>query len=76
MAVNTYFGSGKMTAIYKGAVEITKVYLGSALVFGGSTPPTPAIPQIYYDFYVDRQIQTLTNIYNEFSIGRQVEKKI
>ena len=75
MAVNTYFGSGKMTAIYKGAVEITKIYYGTGLVYSSYTPP-PAIPQIYYDFYVDRQIQTLTNIYNEFSIGRQVEKKI
>jgi hypothetical protein len=76
MAVNTYFGSGKMTAIYKGAVEITKIYHGSDLVYTSFVAPN--IPQIYEDFYVsDAVSKNANNNYDtDFYVGDNIQKKV
>lgn len=76
MAVNTYFGSGKMTAIYKGAVEITKIYYGTDLVYTSFVVPN--IPQIYKDFYVGTAVsKNANNNYDtDFYVGDNIQKKI
>ena len=77
----TYFGTGLMTKIYLGAVEIAKVYYGTALVFVNSVvPPQPSpaiVQQVYTDFNLDLQAyQRNNNVYTDFSIGLQAITKV
>jgi len=79
MAVNTYFGSGKMTAIYKGAVEITKIYHGTNLVYTSFVPPSPPLTEkVYTDFDLDLQVMKIpdNNVYTDFDIVLQGIKNI
>jgi hypothetical protein len=77
MAVNTYFGTGKMTAIYLGAVEIMKIYLGSALVYTSTIPP-PATKISYINFDLDLQAlpKNNNNVYTDFNLDLQPMKPI
>lgn len=75
MAVNTYFGTGKMTKIYLGNVEITKIYHNTDLVYTSFIPPSP---QIYEDFYVaDAVSKNANNNYDtNFYVGENIQKKV
>jgi hypothetical protein len=78
----TYFGTGLMTKIYLGAVEIAKVYYGTALVFVNSVvPPSPSpdlVQQVYTDFNLNLQVYQKpdNNVYTDFDISLQVIKKV
>ena len=79
MAVNTYFGTGKMTKIYLGNVEITKIYYYTDLVYTSFVPPSPPfVQQIYTDFDLDLQVMKIpnNNVYTDFDIVLQGIKNI
>ena len=76
MAVNTYFGSGKMTKIYLGSTEITKIYHYTDLVYTSIVVPAISVSYINFDINLQVLPKNNDNVYVKHNQDLQLMKPI